>query len=47
MVAMIRWKCITKVKEKTSYIQYNEGRITALVTLCVGIAFEYTLFEER
>jgi len=43
---MIRWKCITKVKEKT-YIQYNEGRITALVTLCIEIALENTLFEER
>jgi hypothetical protein len=39
MVAMIRWKCITEFNEKTLYVQYNEERLTGLVTLSVGIAF--------
>ena len=30
-----------------SYIQYNEGRLTGLVTSCVGTAFWNTLLKER
>jgi hypothetical protein len=32
---------------ETSYIQYKEGKLTALVTFWIGTAFQNTLLKER
>jgi hypothetical protein len=34
-------------RKGTTYIQKKEGRLTGLVTSCVGTAFCITLWEER
>jgi len=34
-------------KKDSSYIQYNEGKLNALVTPCAGTAFQTTLLKDR
>ena len=41
-----KWRLCTVKEGGTSYIQWNEGRLTGLVTFCVGTAFWNTLLKE-